>query len=97
MASESGALPQESCLMAFSSSGMVGMLSRASFVSTSEKRAIASSLMDDGRLRTELKCSARLFRIFSRSVIKLDPSAIRSGYVPDDRSVYRFQSIIKSF
>ena len=34
MASEPGALPQERCLMAFSSSGMVGMLSRASFVST---------------------------------------------------------------
>ena len=43
---------------------------------------MASSLMDDGRLRTELKCSSRLLRILARSMIKLDPSASGVGMCP---------------
>ena len=44
---------------------------------------IASSLIDDGRLRALSKCSAHLFKIASLSVRRLVPSALRRGVVPE--------------
>ena len=44
---------------------------------------IASSLIDDVRLRTQSKCSAHLFKIASLSVRRLVPSALRRGVVPE--------------
>ena len=40
---------------------------------------IASSLIDDGRLRILAKCSAHLFKIASLLVRRLVPSALRGG------------------
>ena len=40
---------------------------------------MASSLMEDGRFRTALKCSAHRSKILARSVMSVFPSALRSG------------------
>ena len=44
---------------------------------------IASSLIDDGRLRTPSNCSAHRFMIASLLVRRLVPSALRSGVAPE--------------
>ena len=58
---------------------------------------IASSLIDDGRLRTPSKCSANLFKIASLSVRRLVPSALRSGVVPELWGPYSVLSASKNF
>ena len=45
---------------------------------------MASLLMDEGRFRTLLKCSAHRTRIFSLSVNCVFPSALRRGDDPED-------------
>ncbi len=44
---------------------------------------MASSLMDDGRFRTPLKCSAHLSTILFLSVMSVAPSALSRGELPD--------------
>ena len=84
MESEPGALPLDRRWPAFWVSSSVGTLFRDSLVGTWGRHSMASLLMLDGRLRTLLNCSAHLLRIFSFSVIRDAPSALRSGEVPDD-------------
>ena len=45
---------------------------------------MASLLMDEGRFRTLLKCSAHRTRIFSLSVNSVFPSALKRGDDPED-------------
>ena len=45
---------------------------------------MASLLMDEGRFRTMLKCSAHRTRIFSLSVNSVFLSALRRGDEPED-------------
>ena len=45
---------------------------------------MASLLMDEGRFRTLLKCSAHRTRISSLSVNRVFPSALRRGDDPED-------------
>ena len=40
---------------------------------------MASSVMEDGRFRTALKCSAHRFRILPHFVTRVFPTALRSG------------------
>ena len=65
--------------------------------STCSSLLIASSLIDDGRLRTPSKCSAHLFKIVSLSVRRLVPSALRSGVVPELWGPYTVLSASKNF
>ena len=58
---------------------------------------IASSLIDDGRLRTPSKCSAHLFMIASLSVRRLVPSALRSRVAPELWGPYTVLSASKNF
>ena len=69
--------------IAFTVSETVGSSSSRGLHSTCGSLLIASSLIDDGRLRTPSKCSAHLFKIASLSVRRLVPSALRSGVVPE--------------
>ena len=45
---------------------------------------MASSFIAEGRFKTLSKCSAHLPRIFSLSVMRVEPSALSSGEVPDE-------------
>ena len=65
--------------MAFTISEMVGNSSSSGLYPTCESLLIASSLIDDGRLRTPSKCSAHLFKMASLSVRRLVSSALRNG------------------
>ena len=51
--------------------------------STCGSLMIASSLIDDGRLKTPSKCSAHFFKTASLTVGRLVPSVLRSGLVPE--------------
>ena len=81
IASDPGALPDDRSFIAFTASEMGGSSSSSGFHSTCGSLLIASALIDDGRLRTPLKCSAHLFKIAYLSVRRLVPSALRSGVV----------------
>ena len=70
-------------LVAFAVSETVRSSSSSGLHSTCGSLSIASSLIDDGRLRTPSKCSANLFKIASFSVRRLVPSALRNGVVPE--------------
>ena len=59
---------------------LLGSSSSSGLHSTCGSLLIASSLINDGRLRTLSKCSAHLFKIASLSVRRLVPSALRSGW-----------------
>ena len=65
--------------------------------STCGSLLIASSLIDDGRLRTPSKCSAHLFKIASLSVRRLVRPALRSGMVPELWGPYIVLSASKNF
>ena len=82
-ASDPGALPDDKSFMAFIVSETVGSSSSSGLHSTCGSLLIASSLIDDGRLRSPSKCSAHLFKIAFLSVRKLVPSVLRSGVVPE--------------
>ena len=69
--------------IAFTVSETVGSSSSSGLHSTYGSLLIASSLIDEGRLRTPSKCSAHLFKIAYLSVRRLVPSALRSGVVPE--------------
>ena len=69
--------------IAFTVSETVGNSSSSRLHSTCGSLLIASSLIDDGPLRTLSKCSAHLFKIASLSVRRLVPSALRRGVVPE--------------
>ena len=83
IASDPGALPDDRSFIAFTISETVGNSSSSGLNSTYGSLLIASSLIDDGQLRTPSKCSAHLFKIASLSVRRLVPSALRSGVVPE--------------
>ena len=57
---------------------------------------IASSLIDDGRLRTLSKCLAHLFKIASLSARRLVSSALRSGVIPELWGPYTVLSASKN-
>ena len=82
IASDLGALPDYMSFIAFTVSGMDGNSSSNGLHATCCSLLIASSLIDDGQLRTSSKCSAHLFNIASLSVRRLVLSALRSGLVP---------------
>ena len=79
IASDPGALPDDRSFIAFTDSETVGNSSSSRLHSTCGSLLIASSLTDDGRLRTLLKCPAHLFKIASLTVRRLVPSALRRG------------------
>ena len=74
-----GDFPEDICLKALATSSADGGMSRSGLVATWGRRVIASSLMDDGRFSTLLKCSAHLSRIWPLSVSRAVPSALRRG------------------
>ena len=76
---------------------MVGSSSSSGLHSTCGSLLIASSLIDDSRLRTPSKCSAHLFKIASLSVRRLVPSALRSGVVSELWGPYTVLSASKNF
>ena len=61
----------------------LGTRQAADYIPLCGSLLIASSLIDDGRLRTLSKCSAHLFLIASLSVRRLVPSALRRGVVSE--------------
>ena len=77
MVSSPGALPPDSCLIAFDTYASEGEASKLEFSLTWGKRAIALSLIAAGQFSTLLKCSAHLSRIRSFSVIIWVSSAFR--------------------
>ena len=79
IASEPVAVPDDRSFIAFTVSETVGSSSSSRLHSTYGSLLIASSLIDDGRLRTPSKCSAHLFKTAPLSVRRLVPSALRSG------------------
>ena len=83
MASAPGALPHESWLIALVTSSVVGGKSSSTLASTCGSRFIAASFIEEGRFRTESKCSAQQSRIWDRSVSSVLPSEDRSGEDPD--------------
>ena len=83
IASDPGALPVDRSFVAFTVSETVGSSSSSGLHSTCGSLLIASSLIDNGRLRTLSKCSAHIFKIASLSVRQLVPSALRSGVVSE--------------
>ena len=97
MASDPGALPDDMSFIAFTVSETVGSSSSSGLHSTCGSLLIASSLIDDGRLRTPSKCSDHLFKIASLSVRRLVPSALRSGVVPELWGPYTVLSVSKNF
>ena len=70
MASGPGALPQESCLIAFLTSSSAVRFSSSQFGSTWGRRAMAFTFAEAGWLRALRKCSAHLskFCLFSVSI-----------------------------
>ena len=97
IASDPGALPDDRGFIAFTVSETVGSSSSSGLHSTCGSLLIASSLIDDGRLRTPSKCSAHLYKIASLSVRRLVPSALRSGVVPELWGPYTVLSASKNF
>ena len=97
IASDPEALPDDRSFIAFTVSETVGSSSCSGLHSTCGSLLIASSLIDDGRLRTKSMCSAHLFKIASLSVRRLDPSALRSGVVLELWGPYTVLSASKSF
>ncbi len=91
IASAPGDLLLESPEIAFTTLASVGGFSRAALIGTLGRRAMASLLMLDGRLRMTSKCSAQRPRILSWSVMIRERlpaliSALRSG--DEDRGPY---------
>ena len=97
IASDPGALPDDKSFIAFTVSETVGSSSSSGLHSTCGSLLIASSLIDDGRLRTPSKCSAHLFKIASLSVRRIVPSALRSGVVPELWGPYTVFRASKNF
>ena len=94
MASGPGALPQESCLIAFLTSSSAVRLSSSQFGYTWGRRAMAFTFAEAGWLRALLKCSAHLSKICSCQ--HLSPTALRRGEDPADSGPYTaFRSLWK--
>ena len=90
-------MPDDRSCIAFTVLETVGSSSSSGLHSTLGSLLIASSLIDDGRLRTSSKCTAYLFKIASLSVRRLVPSALRSGVVPELWGPYIVLSASKNF
>ena len=76
---------------------MVGNSSSSGLHSTCGSLLIASSVIDDSRLRTPSKCSAHLFKIASLPVRGLVPSALGSVVDPELWGPYTVLSASKNF
>ena len=83
--------------MACTVSEIVGDLSSSGLHSTCSNLLIASSMTDDGRLRTPSKCSAHLFKIASFPVGRLVPSVLRTGVVSELWGPYTVLSASNTF
>ena len=78
-----GALPFSSFLVAFFTSSTLILLAREMLMSVWGRRAMAASFIDEGLFRTLSKCSAQRAKIFSLSVMRVSPSALRTGDEPE--------------
>ena len=97
IASDPGALPDDRIFIALTVSETVGNSSSSGLRSTCSNLLIASSFIDDGRLRTPSKCSAHIFKIDSLLVRILVQSALRSGAVPELWGPYTVLSASNKF
>ena len=87
-ASDPGAPPDDRSFTAFTAPETVGSSSSSGPHSTRGSPPTASSLIDDGRLRTPPKRPAHPFKTASLSVRRLVPTALRSGVAPELRGPY---------
>ena len=83
IASDPGTLPDDTSFIAFTVSETAGNSLSSRLQSIYGSLLIASSLIDDGRLRTTSKCSVYFLKTVSLPVRRLVPSALKSGVVPE--------------
>ena len=63
---------------------------------TGGSRSMASLLIAERRFKTLLKCSAHLSRIFSVSVIKVDPSVLKRKEAPGAEGLGKFSTVMQT-